>query len=110
MRVRHRDAGADDIRHVAAEQLLCFPTDDQDDVAEAGAHGVVHAVVQQCLAMRPDGRELLETAVASPEARREDDESAYWALRICSRTVLSPRASCVSTVFVPMPSRSAISA
>src|SRR5258706_8330322 len=41
------------------------------------------------------------TLFRSPEARREDDESAYWALRICSRTVLSPRASCVSTVFVP---------
>src|SRR5439155_20349137 len=108
VRVRHRGTGADDIRHVAAEHRLCFPTDDQDDVAEAGAHGVVHAVIQQCLAMRPDGRELFETAVASPEARREDDESAYWAVRICSRTVLSPRASCVSTVFVPMPSRSAI--
>jgi len=53
------DPGADDIRHVAAEQLLYFPTDDQDDVAEAGAQGVVHAVVQQRLAMRPDRRELL---------------------------------------------------
>ena len=93
---------------MAAKQLVDFLANHEDDASKAGAHGVVHAVVQQCPALGTDGRELLETAVASPEARREDDERAYWALRICSRTDLSPRASCVSTVFVPMPSRSAI--
>jgi hypothetical protein len=85
-------------------------TDHQDDFSEAGARRVVHAVVEQRLAARAHGGELLQPAVAGPEPGRQNDEGGgcYGVWRIWSRRAFRPRASCVSTVFSQMPSRSAI--
>ena len=108
------DTGADDFRHVATEQLFDFLPNHEHGSAKTGARRVVHAVVEERLAMGAYRGELFEPAVARAEARREDDECearcGYWAWRIRSRRNFRPRASCVSTVFSPMASRCAISA
>ena len=101
---------ADDLRHVTTEQLLDLRADHEHDLAKAGAHRVVHTVVEERLAARADGNELLQPAVARPETGREDNEGGYWICRMRSRKNFRPRASCVSTVFSLMSSRPAISA
>ena len=85
-------------------------SDLEHDLAKAGAHGVIHTVVEERRAVRADRNELLEPAVARPETGREDNEGGYWICRMRSRKNFRPRASCVSTVFSLMPSRPAISA
>src|SRR6266566_620970 len=101
------------VRAVATEQLFDFLPNHEHGSAKTGARRVVHAVVEERLAMGAYRSELFEPAVARAEARREDDECearcGYWAWRIRSRRNFRPRASCVSTVFSPMASRCAIS-
>jgi hypothetical protein len=64
------DAGADDLRHMATEQLLDFLANHDNDPAKAGARRVVDAVVEQSLTVRTDRSELLQPAVARAEAGR----------------------------------------
>ena len=114
VRKHHLDTGADDVRHVATEQLLDFLANHEHHSAKACTRRVVHAVVEEHLAIGAYRGKLFEPAVARTEARREDDECearcGYWAWRIRSRRNFRPRASCVSTVFSLMASRCAISA
>jgi len=59
---------------MAAKLLLHLPPNNEHDCAETGAHGVVHAVVQQYFTARTNGSELLQPPVAGADAGREDDE------------------------------------
>ena len=59
---------------VRAQRLL----DDEEEAREAGQGGIVEGVVEEGLAARADGRELLEAAEPRGAAGREDDEGEGW--------------------------------
>ena len=74
-----RDMFVEAAADLRLEFLLEVAADDEDDLAEAGALGVEHRVVEHRLAVRAHGIDLFESAVAAAHAGGEDEEGGRMA-------------------------------
>src|SRR6266702_2219034 len=81
---------ARDVLSQGSAQLLA---NDEHGAREAGAQGVVDRVVEQGLARRTDGAQLLRAAEAAPDSRREDDERGRAQVLAYSTTRRTPSAT-----------------
>ncbi len=57
-----------------AEGFLDLPADDEDDLVESRPEGVIDGIIDDDLAVRPDGVDLLEAAVPASDAGGHDQE------------------------------------
>src|SRR2546425_12796172 len=71
-------------------QLLPY---DEHGACEAGAHRVVDRIIEQRLARRSDGTQLLRAAEAAPDSRRENDKCGCAQALACSTTRRNPSSS-----------------
>ena len=68
------DAPLDPAADAPPELRLDVPADDEDDLVESGPQRVVDGIIEEDLAVRPDGVDLLEPAVPGTQAGGHDDE------------------------------------